>query len=128
MIAVDGNTGDVAWAVPLGTTPELAEGKRNTGANNTFGGPMVTAGGLVFIGATSDGAFRAFDAKSGALAWSERLEYAAMTIPISYRGADGRQYIGVVATGSAFGPPVLGANGRPANNESLIVWALPEEK
>ena len=51
---------------------------------------------------------------------------AAMTIPMSYRGADGRQYVAVFATGSAFDPPVRGADGRPANNEQLITWALPE--
>ena len=127
MIAVDGNTGEIAWAVPLGTTPELPEGRRDSGANNTFGGPTVTAGGLVFIGSTSDAVFRAFDARTGATVWSEQLDYAAMTIPVSYRGKDGRQYIGVVATGSAFGPPVRGRDGRPANDEALIVWALPEE-
>ena len=126
LIAVDANTGEIAWATPLGLTEELPEGKQETGSNNTFGGPMVTAGGLVFIGATSDGYFRAFDAQSGEQVWSEKLDYAAMTVPISYRGADGRQYIAVMGAGSAFGgPPVRGPDGRPANNESLITWALP---
>ena len=125
LVAVDGNTGEIAWATPLGTTPELPAGKQDTGSNNTFGGPMVTAGGLVFIGATSDGIFRAFDARSGKLVWSEELDYAAMTIPVSYRGADGKQYISVFATGSAFGQPVRGPDGRPANEERLITWALP---
>ena len=51
-----------------------------------------------------------------------------MTVPISYQGTDGRQYIAVVASGSAFaGPPLRGADGRPANNEQLITWALPDE-
>ncbi len=127
LVAVDGNTGEIAWATKLGTTPELGPDKADTGANNTFGGPMVTAGGLVFIGATSDGIFRAFDARTGELVWSEQLDYPAMTIPMSYRGADGRQYIAVFATGSAFGPPIRGEDGRPANNESLITWALPEQ-
>jgi glucose dehydrogenase len=127
MIAVDGNTGEIAWAVPLGNTPEMGAAGEGTGANNTFGGPMVTAGGLVFIGATNDGEFRAFDAASGEQVWSERLDYPAMTIPMTYRGADGRQYIAVFATGSAFGgPPVRGPDGRPANNEQLITWALPQ--
>ena len=128
LIAVDGHTGDIAWATPLGTTPELDEGKRDTGANNTFGGPTVTAGGLVFMGATSDGIFRAFDAETGEMVWSEQLQYPALSVPVSYRGADGRQYVAIYATGSAFGPPVRGENGRPANNESLIVWALPEKE
>jgi quinoprotein glucose dehydrogenase len=126
LIAVDGNTGQIAWAAPLGTTPELGPDKQDTGANNTFGGPMVTAGGLVFVGATSDRILRAYDSATGDLVWQEQLDYAAMTIPTSYRGADGRQYIAVFATGSAFDPPVRGADGRPANNEQLITWALPE--
>jgi len=126
LIAVDGNSGEIAWAVPLGTTPEMGAAGAATGANNTFGGPMVTAGGLVFVGATADGIFRAFDAQNGALLWSQQLEYAANTIPISYRGSDGRQYVAVVAAGSGFGPPVMGPDG-PKNDESLIVWAIPED-
>lgn len=124
MIAVDANTGEIAWAMPLGTSPDLPEGKRATGANNSTGGPMVTAGGLVFIGATADGIFRAFDSRTGEEVWSEQLDYPASTIPISYSGSDGRQYIAVMATGSGFGPPQMGPDG-PRNEESLIVWALP---
>ncbi|WP_162925160.1 PQQ-binding-like beta-propeller repeat protein [Aurantiacibacter odishensis] len=126
LVAVDANTGEIAWASRLGTTPELGADKQDTGANNTFGGPMVTAGGLVFIGATSDGIFRAFDSVTGEIVWEEKLDYAAMTVPMSYRGADGRQYIAVVAAGSGFGPSQMGPSG-PLNNESLITWALPEK-
>ncbi len=126
LVAVNANTGEIAWASRLGTTPELGTDKQDTGANNTFGGPMVTAGGLVFIGATSDGIFRAFDSATGEVVWEEKLDYAAMTVPMSYRGADGRQYIAVVAAGSGFGPPQMGPSG-PLNNESLITWALPEK-
>lgn len=126
LIAVDANTGEIAWASRLGTTPELGPDKAQTGSNNTFGGPMVTAGGLVFIGATSDRVFRAFDARSGETLWSETLDYPAMTIPMSYQGNDGRQYVAVVAAGSGFGPPLLDEQGRPKNGESLIVWALSD--
>ncbi|MCB2065987.1 MAG: PQQ-binding-like beta-propeller repeat protein [Erythrobacter sp.] len=126
LIAVDGNTGQIAWATPLGTTPELGPDKAETGSNNTFGGPMVTAGGLVFIGATDDRMFRAFDAATGEVLWQEQLQYAANTVPMSYRGADGRQYVAVVAGGSGYGAPLMGSNG-PLNNESLIVWALPDD-
>jgi len=125
MIAVDANTGDIAWATPLGTTPDLPEGKRETGANNSTGGPMATAGGLVFVGATSDRILRAFDSQTGEIVWSEQLEYGASTIPISYRGSDGKQYIAVVATAGGGGPPRLNAEGQPLNGESIITWALP---
>jgi quinoprotein glucose dehydrogenase len=124
LYAVDANTGDVLWEELLGTTEILPEGKQATGANNGSGGPMATAGGLVFIGATSDRYFRAFDAETGKVLWQEQLDYAAQTIPMSYQGKDGRQYIAVVAsagTGNTRGP-----DGKPLNNESVIAFALPE--
>ncbi len=65
MIAVNAATGDIAWKVPLGTTDELPEGKRDTGRLN-LGGPIATGGGLVFIGATNDRRFRAFGSRQPA--------------------------------------------------------------
>lgn len=125
--AVDGNTGEILWSSRLGTTEDLPEGKQDTGSNNTFGGPIITAGGLVFIGATSDGYFRAFDADNGEILWSEELQYAPMTVPITYRGADGKQYVAVLASGSSFGGPApRGPDGRPLNNQALVSFALPE--
>lgn len=127
LLAVDGNSGEILWATPLGSTEVLPEGKQETGANNTFGGPIVTAGGLVFIGATSDRYFRAFDSETGKLLWDKQLDYGALTVPISYRGKDGKQYIAILASGSNLaGPPPRGPDGRPMNNESLIAFALPE--
>jgi len=126
LIAVDGNTGEIAWATRLGLSEALPEGKQNTGRNNTFGGPIVTAGGLVFIGATDDSRFRAFDAKTGKEVWSAKLDYSAMSVPVTYRGKDGRQYVAVVAAGNSFGPPQRGPDGKPANNEMLISFALPK--
>jgi quinoprotein glucose dehydrogenase len=128
LIAVDGNTGNILWASRLGITEGLPEGKQNTGANNGSGGPIVTAGGLVFIGATSDRYFRAFNAKTGKILWQEQLDYAPLTIPISYKGKDGRQYIAVLAAGSSLAPSTRTPEGKPANNESLIAFALPEAK
>ena len=125
--AVDGNTGAILWSTRLGLTEELPEGKQETGSNNTFGGPIVTAGGLVFIGATSDAYLRAFDATSGNELWREKLQYAPMTVPVTYRGKDGKQYVAVVAVGSGFGGPgPRGPDGRPLNNESVIAFALPD--
>ncbi|GAA0270760.1 glucose/quinate/shikimate family membrane-bound PQQ-dependent dehydrogenase [Alteraurantiacibacter aestuarii] len=125
--AVDANTGNILWSTPLGTTPMLPEGKQDTGSNNTFGGPMATAGGLVFIGATSDAYFRAFDAANGQQLWSEKLPYAPLTVPMSFLGSDGRQYVAVIAAGSSIaGPPPRGEDGRPVNGEALIAFAVPE--
>lgn len=123
--AVDGNTGEVLWSVPLGTSEMLPEGRQNTGSNNTFGGPIVTAGGLVFIGATSDAVFRAFDAQSGQVLWSQQLPYSPQTVPITYQGRDGRQYVAVVAASAPTGGAPRNAEGRPANGEELITFALP---
>ena len=126
LIAVDGNTGDILWASRLGISEDLPKGKQETGANNGSGGPIVTAGGLVFIGATSDRYFRAFDAKTGKILWQQQLDYAPLTIPISYKGKDGRQYIAVMAAGSSLAPSSRTLDGKPANNESLIAFALPK--
>ena len=127
LVAVDANTGEIAWSTRLGVTEELPEGKQDTGSNNTFGGPIVTAGGLVFIGATGDRYFRAFDAANGNILWEQQLPYAPMTVPITYRGKDGKQYVAVLAVGSSFGgPPPRGPDGKPLNGESVIAFALPE--
>jgi quinoprotein glucose dehydrogenase len=102
-------------------TDKLPPEKRLTGRPNV-GGPIVTAGGLIFIAATDDKRFRAFDAKSGKELWEKKLDYAAEDVPITYTGKDGRQYVAVIA--AAAGGPRL-ADGKPANGESLIAFALP---
>ncbi len=76
LIAVNASTGDFAWQVPLGITESLPEGKQNTGVSN-LAGPIATAGGLVFVGATSDNRFRAFDSKTGKELWVTKLDYTA---------------------------------------------------
>jgi quinoprotein glucose dehydrogenase len=123
LIAVNANTGEIAWQTRLGVTDALPEGKQNTGRLNTFGGPIVTAGGLVFIGATDDRRFRAFDSKTGKELWSTELQYSAQAVPITYRGKDGRQYVAVMAAN--FGAGVRGPDGKPLNQESLVTFALP---
>ncbi len=124
LFAVDGNTGEIAWEVPLGVSDDLPAGKQNTGRNNGSGGPIVTAGGLVFIGATDDRRFRAFDAKTGKEVWSTRLSQNAHAVPISYQGKDGRQYVAVTA--ASFGGSARGPDGKPLNDEELVVFALPK--
>jgi quinoprotein glucose dehydrogenase len=126
LLAVDANSGEILWASRLGITEDLPEGKRETGSNNGFGGPIATAGGLVFIGATGDRYFRAFDARTGKILWQRQLDYPALTIPMTYRGKDGRQYVAVLASGSSLAPPPRNEAGRPANMESLVAFALPE--
>ena len=79
--AIDLNKGEIAWKIPFGEYPELvAKGMRNTGSEN-YGGPVVTAGGLLFIGATNhDRKFHAFDKATGKLLWETTLPAAAMPL------------------------------------------------
>jgi quinoprotein glucose dehydrogenase len=124
MLAVDANTGEIKWATRLGITEGLPEDKQETGANNASGGPITTAGGLVFIGATSDRYLRAFDMETGEILWEEQLQYSGQTLPLTYQGSDGRQYVAIMATGA--GPNTRGADGRPLNEEALVAFALPQ--
>jgi quinoprotein glucose dehydrogenase len=97
--AINLNTGEYVWKIPLGEYPELtATGLKNTGTEN-YGGPVVTAGGLLFIGATNyDKKFRAFDKATGALLWETTLPFAGNGTPATYE-VDGRQFIVIAAGG-----------------------------
>lgn len=99
LTAIDLNTGTFTWRIPLGEYPELvAKGLTGTGSEN-YGGPIVTAGGVLFIGATNvDRKFRAFDAANGTLLWQVTLPFAANTTPSTYE-AGGQQYVLVAAGG-----------------------------
>ena len=103
LMAVNANTGDIAWRVPLGITDELeAKGIHNTGAFGQ-GGPIATAGGLVFIAGTIDKRMRAFDARIGKVLWETKLDAEGHTNPMTYLGRNGKQYVVIVTTGvSAF--------------------------
>jgi quinoprotein glucose dehydrogenase len=127
LFAINAHTGDIAWETRLGITDGLPEGKRNTGRGNTLGGPIATAGGLVFIGASEDRRFRAFDSRTGKELWSVKLEYNAQSIPITYRAKNGQQYVAVVAAGgpAEYGKP--GSGMKPSNDESLVTFALPSD-
>jgi quinoprotein glucose dehydrogenase len=96
LIAINANTGEIAWQTRLGLTEQLPEEKQNTG-NSGSAGPTVTAGGLVFIGATNDRRFRAFDSKTGKELWVARLAANGNANPISYQGRNGKQYVAIVA-------------------------------
>ena len=119
MIAVNANTGDIAWKVLLGVTDELPPAKQKTG-RLSMGGPIATAGGLVFIGATNDKRFRAFDSETGKELWTAKLDMSAHAVPITYQGKNGKQYVAIVAAGaSAIDDPA------PPDSEALVVYALP---
>ncbi len=114
--AVDLNTGELKWKVPLGEYPELtARGIPPTGTEN-YGGPVVTAGGLVFIAATADETIRAFDKDTGQVLWRAPLPFGGNATPSVYM-VDGRQYL-VISAGGA-------KSGRPAGG-SLVAFALPQ--
>lgn len=117
LTAVNVNTGQIAWQVRLGVTDMLPPGKQNTGRPSN-GGPIVTAGGVTFIGGTDDHRFRAFDTKTGKELWTANLDYSAHATPITWAGKNGRQYVGVVATGGSY------LASKPGG-DSLLVWALP---
>ena len=96
LVAVNANTGKIAWKTPLGLTEALPEGKQLTG-NSGSAGPSVTAGGLVFVGATNDHRFRAFDSKTGKELWEASMQGNANANPMTYMGKDGKQYVAVIA-------------------------------
>jgi glucose dehydrogenase len=106
IIAVNANTGDIAWQTTLGTNQSLPEGKRNVGGSGSAG-PMVTASGLVFIGAASDNRFRAFDSKTGKELWAGQLDRQGNAVPMTYQGKNGKQYVAVTAS------------------DTVVVFALP---
>ena len=99
LTAVDANTGKIKWAVPLGLQEALPEGRQLAG-NSGSAGPTVTAGGLVFVGATNDKRIRAFDEDTGAQLWEAVLGGNANANPMSYRGKSGKQYVAINAGGT----------------------------
>ena len=102
LTAVNINSGEIAWRVPLGITEELeAKGVHHTGAPN-IGGSIATAGGLVFIAATSDNRFRAFSAETGRELWSTVIDASGHATPATYLGRNGRQYVVIAAGGGGF--------------------------
>jgi quinoprotein glucose dehydrogenase len=114
--AVDANTGEIVWQVTVGITAGLPPEKQHTGRPG-FPGPTVTAGGLVFLGATDDARFRAFDAKTGEELWTALLAYSGNSNPITYQGRDGKQYVAIMAAGA-------GAPNAPPDGQALMVFAL----
>jgi len=114
--AIDLSRGEIVWRVPLGELPELtAAGIPPTGTQN-YGGPVVTAGGLVFIAATRDGKFRAFDKATGEKLWEATLPSGGFATPATYQ-VKGRQYVVVAAGGGKLGMP---------SSHAWVAYALPD--
>ncbi len=113
--AIDLNAGKIVWTVPLGEFPELtAKGIPQTGTEN-YGGPVVTAGGLIFIGASKDEKFRVFNAKTGKVIWQTKLPAGGYATPCTYM-VDGKQYVVIAAGG--------GKMGTKSGNQ-YVAFALP---
>jgi quinoprotein glucose dehydrogenase len=113
--AINLNTGEYIWKVVFGEYPELsAKGIPQTGADS-YGGPVITASGLLFIAGTKDGKFRAYDKKNGKLVWETKLPAAGFATPSTYQ-VNGKQYIVVACGGTKLGA---------AKGDSYIAYALP---
>ena len=115
--AIDLNTGEYRWTVTLGEFPELtARGIPPTGTEN-YGGPAVTAGGLLFIGATKDEMFRAFDKTDGRMLWQTKLPAGGYATPSTYL-AGGRQFVVIACGGGKMGTP---------SGDAYVAFALPAQ-
>jgi quinoprotein glucose dehydrogenase len=116
--AIDLATGKIAWQVPLGNVPVLeAQGITGTGSPN-LGGPMITAGGLVFIGGATDSRLRAFDIRTGQEVWRAQLPASGHGAPVSYRGPKtGKQYVVIAAGG--------GGKFSKTISDAFVAFAMP---
>ena len=101
LIAVNANTGDIAWETVSGITEGLPADKQDTG-NGGSAGPIATAGGLVFDGSTSDSRFRAYDSKTGKELWVTKMPRSGTADPMTYEGKNGKQYVAIVAADAVY--------------------------
>ncbi|MGX7896838.1 pyrroloquinoline quinone-dependent dehydrogenase [Tsuneonella sp. HG222] len=121
--AYDMSSGNIMWQVPNGEVTALAEkGIRDTGSTAPRGGPVATAGGLVFIGTSSDRKVRARDAATGKVLWEAQMDAASEGVPIVYE-QDGRQYVVFAIGGDGLFAPRLGQPKPGANR--YVAFALP---
>src|SRR5262252_7162177 len=118
LVAVNMDTGDIAYRKTLGVSDALPPGMQDTGRPSS-GGVVLTASGLTFVGGTDDFRFRAFATATGEKLWEIKLPSSVETTPITYLGADGRQFVTVVSTGG-------GLTGSQVTNDEIIAFALPK--
>ena len=97
LTAVDASTGNVVWQQPIGITEQLPAGRQNTGRPGRAAA-IVTGGGLVFIASTDDNRLRALDATTGQELWVSTMDQRGNANPMTYLGADGKQYVVIAAT------------------------------
>lgn len=114
--AVNLNTGEIKWQVPLGEYPKLNEKGISTTGTENYGGPVVTKNGLIFIAATLDKKIRAFSQETGALLWEAELPYAGFATPSIYE-ADGKQYIVIACGGGKLGVE---------SGDAYVAFSLPD--
>ena len=123
LMAIDANTADYVWRVPLGEYSDLSKrGVPVTGTPNA-GGPIITASGVIFIGATSDKMFRAYDVKTGKVIWSTELSNNSVDTPLTYSGTSGKQYVAAVVSSGLdnFNHPKVDSPG----TDKIVAFALP---
>ena len=122
--AIDLNSGGYVWKIPLGEYPELtAQGVKDTGTEN-YGGPIVTAGGLVFIGATNfDKKLRAFDKDTGKLLWETVMVNSGNATPITYE-VNGKKFV-VIAAFGGYAEARAGAKTDGPSGGAFVAFALP---
>jgi quinoprotein glucose dehydrogenase len=113
--AIDMNSGQVKWEKPMGNIPFA--GARAELGSIALGGPIATAGGLIFMGATLDPYLKAWDSATGKLLWQGELPTSARATPMTFRGPDGRQYVVIAAGGHDVANAKLG--------DALVAFALP---
>jgi quinoprotein glucose dehydrogenase len=119
LVAVNVDTGDVAWRKTLGVTEEFPAGLQDTG-HPGLGGTILTAAGLTFVGATDDFRFRAFATATGDKLWEIKLKASVTATPVTYKGSDGRQFVTVMDTGGS-------QTGSVVTNDEIIAFALPKK-
>ena len=118
VMAVDPKTGETLWEVPFGQVQKWGFYMPESWGSPTIGGPVVTASGLIFIGASMDARVRALDASNGEVLWKAQVEAPAVSIPAVY-DYEGRQYVVFAVGGNSIIKPQVG--------DQLIAFALPED-